>query len=176
MVYGFVKQSGGHARIDTEPGRGTAVHLFLPRAAGAAAVQDEPSAAAEPTGSETILVVEDDELVRANVESQLEALGYSVSTAADAQGALALLESGAPVDLLFTDVIMPGGMNGRQLAEAAQRRRPDLKVLFTSGYSRDLLMRDGKLDPSVQLLSKPYRRQDMARKVRAALHPAPPQG
>jgi CheY-like chemotaxis protein len=114
-------------------------------------------------------VVEDDALVRSQVSAQLESLGYAIQTVPDAVEALAALESGAPFDLLFTDVILPRGMNGRQLADEALKLRPSLKVLYTSGYSENAVVHHGRLDPGVLLLAKPYRKEDLARMIHRAL-------
>ncbi|MFW5681235.1 MAG: response regulator, partial [Pseudomonadota bacterium] len=170
MVYGFAKQSGGHARLYSEPGVGTAVRLYLPRDEAAGRTDAAPTdAALVPRGDEHVLVVEDDDLVRAHVQTQLRTLGYRVTTAADAPAALRLMEQTDDVDLLFTDVVMPGGMNGADLAREAQRRWPGLKVLFTSGYTENAIVHHGRLDAGVELLSKPYRRADLARKLRHVL-------
>ncbi len=173
MVYGFVRQSGGHVSIYSEVGRGTAVKLFFPRFRGASAAEtaqadQEPDARGH---GETVLAVEDDPMVRRFTVQQLEALGYRVVAAADAHEALALLRTEAHVDLLFTDVVMPGGMNGRQLADAARQLRPQLPVLYTSGYTDNAMVHQGQLEPDVQLLSKPWRRAELARKIRLALMP-----
>ena len=170
MVYGFVKQSGGHIKIYSEEGHGTTIKIYLPRAgeqAGAAAA--ERAAIALAGRHETILVVEDDALVRNYVATQLSGLGYTTLTAANAAEALAIIDGVKSFDLLFTDVIMPGRMNGRQLADEAVRRRPALKVLFTSGYTENAIVHHGRLDPGVLLLAKPYRKSDLARMVRVAL-------
>jgi PAS domain S-box-containing protein len=174
MVYGFIKQSGGHIKIDSEEGHGTTIRLYLPRAAGKAAPIVEAAAPAQQTGHERILVVEDDRLVRDHVLAQLQSLGYAVVPAANAAEALAILDRGLAPDLLFTDVVMPGGMNGRNLADQAKRRWPDLRVLFTSGYIETAIMDGGRLDPGVLLLAKPYRKGDLARMVRKALDIAVP--
>jgi CheY-like chemotaxis protein len=170
MVYGFVKQSGGHIKIYSEENKGTSIKMYLPRAAstgrGAAEVG---SMAHVKGGSETILLVEDDALVRNSVKAQLESLGYRVMAAAGAAEALSLIESGSSFDLLFTDVIMPGTMNGKQLADEVMRRRPKAAVLFTSGYTENAILHHGRLDPGVLLLAKPYRKADLARMVRIAL-------
>lgn len=169
MVYGFIRQSNGHVKIYSEPGQGTAVRIYLPRAAA-----DELAESAETLeenavgGTETILVVEDDAMVRAYVEGQLTALGYGVSCVANGPDALQALGR-AKFDLLFTDVVMPGGLNGRQLADEARRLHPDLPILFTSGYTENAIVHHGRLDRGVQLLNKPYRRADLAAKVRQAL-------
>ena len=170
MVYGFVKQSNGHIKISSEEGHGTTIRIYLPRAGdGAAAAADVRPALAIEGGTATILVVEDDPLVRHYVAAQLASLGYTALTATDSDEALARIDDGERFDLLLTDVIMPGGRNGRQLADEAARRRPSLKVLFTSGYSEDAIAHQGRLDPGVLLLAKPYRKADLARMVRRAL-------
>jgi len=170
MVYGFVKQSEGHIKIYSEEGQGTTIKIYLPRSTG----QSEQMAIAAPAtpvrgGHETILVVEDDMLVRGYVISQVKSLGYRTLPATNAAEALALIESDTSIDLLFTDVVMPGGMNGRQLADEARKRRPDLKVLFTSGYTENAIVHHGRLDPGVLLLAKPYRKQQLAQMIRIAL-------
>jgi CheY-like chemotaxis protein len=168
MVYGFVKQSGGHIRIYSEVGHGTTIRLYLPPARGP--VETAPAAApALPQGNETILVVEDDALVRNFVIAQLQSLGYRTIAAANGPAALTLIEDGKTFDLLFTDVIMPGGMTGRQLAEQASKRRPGVKVLYTSGYTDNAIVHQGRLDPGVLLLTKPYRKSQLANMVRRAL-------
>ena len=170
MVYGFIKQSGGHVTIDSRPGEGTAVRLYLPRAPETAAPVDPAPAASEVGGDETVLLVEDDELVRSAAVGHLARLGYDVIAASNGAQALEVLRTTRSVDLLFTDVVMPG-MSGRHLADEAKRLRPGLKVLFTSGYPEDAIVHQGRLDPGVQLLSKPYRRAALARSIRAALDP-----
>jgi len=170
MVYGFAKQSGGTIEVDSEEGRGTAIRLYLPRSAGRAATKAEPAhATGTPRGNETILVVEDDALVKGYVIAQLGSLGYRTLFASDGVAALALVDQGAKFDLLFTDVIMPGGMNGRQLAEAVLERRPGVKVLYTSGYTDNAIVHHGRLDPGVALLRKPYRKSHLAQKIRDVL-------
>jgi PAS domain S-box-containing protein len=176
MVYGFVKQSEGHARIYSEVGVGTVVRLYLPRSKEVVTAPSPPAAApvALPTGTETILLVEDDSLVRAYASAQLGALGYKVVTAENARQAIEAIERGCAPDLLFTDMIMPGGMNGRELAEQLLARQPMLKVLYTSGYAHGAV--EGALQgqhqgahPVRHLLGKPYRRRDLATKVREVL-------
>jgi signal transduction histidine kinase/CHASE3 domain sensor protein len=171
MVYGFVKQSRGHIKIYSEVGHGTTIKLYLPRANQTA---DALVAAAAPTagGSETILVVEDDALVRGFAIEQLHSLGYRTIAAADSGAALACVAKGVPFDLLFTDVIMPGGMTGRELATQILRSRPGTKVLYTSGYTEDAIVHHGRLDQGVLLLSKPYRKSALASMVRRAMESA----
>jgi PAS domain S-box-containing protein len=170
MVYGFAKQSGGTVEIDSEEGRGTVIRLYLPRSAGRGALKAEPvHAMGTPHGHEMILVVEDDALVRGYVIAQLGSLGYRTLVASDGASALALVDLGVEFDLLFTDMIMPGGMNGRELAEAILDRRRGAKVLYTSGYTDNAIARDGHFDPSVALLRKPYRTSQLAQKIREVL-------
>jgi CheY-like chemotaxis protein len=171
MVYGFVKQSDGHINISSEEGHGTTIRLYLPAATGCAEAV-VPEVAATPGAGETILVVEDDALVRGFVVAQLNSLGYRTFAVADGCSALEHLESGLPLDLLFTDVVMPGGMTGRQLADEVARRRPGTKVLYTSGYAENAVMHHGRLDQGAKLLAKPYRKSALARMVRLALRDA----
>jgi PAS domain S-box-containing protein len=170
VIYGFAKQSRGHLKIDSDVGQGTTVRLYLPRAAvaGTEAVA-APASAVYARGGEVILVVEDHADVRSYVVAQLRDLGYRVIEAEDGPQALKILGGDAPVDLLMTDMMMPGGMTGRQLAEAAKGLRPQLKLLFTSGHAVDGVVQDGGADPRVQFLAKPYTRPDLALKVRQAL-------
>uniref|UniRef100_UPI00396C46CD response regulator n=1 Tax=Paracoccus sp. TaxID=267 RepID=UPI00396C46CD len=169
MVYGFVKQSGGHVRVDSQLGQGTTIRLYLPRSLlPEDEVQDQrfgPVAG----GTETILVAEDDPGVRETVVDMLKDLGYHVLQAVDAQSALAVIDSGAQIDLLFTDVVMPGPMKSTDLARLAVERLPGLKILFTSGYAENAIVHAGRLDEGVELLSKPYGREDLARKLRHQL-------
>jgi CheY-like chemotaxis protein len=171
MVYGFVKQSGGHVRLSSDVGKGTVVRLYLPRSAVAGASVDGTRSArsALPHGEETILFVEDDPMVRQHTERQIVTLGYRVITAENAAAALAHVEKGCQPDLLFTDIVMPGGVNGRQLAQKLRRRWPTLRVLYTSGYARGTLDIDGEQVPSKYVLGKPYRRSDLANKLREVL-------
>ncbi|CCE04365.1 putative sensor histidine kinase with a CHASE3 and a response regulator receiver domain; peptide signal [Bradyrhizobium sp. STM 3843] len=171
MVYGFVKQSGGHIKIYSEEGRGTTIRMYLPPAKGGAEIK-ETLEAPIPGGSETILVVEDDRLVQDFVVTQLKMLGYKTLTASTGAEALAQVDDGARFDLLFTDVIMPGGINGKELAEEISRRRPKIKVLYTSGYTDNAMVEHGRLDQGALLLTKPYRRSDLAQMVRLALQGA----
>ncbi len=175
MVYGFAKQTGGTVAIESEEGRGTVMRLFLPRSAGEAPARTGPvQAPVAARGHETILVVEDDPLVQGYVIAQLGSLGYRTLTASDGATALALVEQGASFDLLFTDIIMPGGMNGRELAEAVRLRQPGVRVLYTSGYTDDAIVHEGHLDPGVALLRKPYRKSDLSQKIREILAGEPP--
>jgi PAS domain S-box-containing protein len=169
MVYGFVKQSAGHIQIYSEEGHGTTIKIYLPPGTGFLSDSDAAFAPTIQGGDETILVVEDDRLVRDYVLTQLHSLGYVTLQAANGTEALAIVEAGHEFDLLFTDVIMPGAMNGRQLADEVARRRPGSKVLFTSGYTENAIIHHGRLDSGVMLLAKPYRKSDMAGMIRAAL-------
>jgi CheY-like chemotaxis protein len=168
MVYGFVKQSGGHLKIYSELGHGTTVRLYLPRAGqpGEAPAREEEKIE-HPKGRETILVVEDEARLRAVATRILRDLGYTVLEAKNGPEALALLDDGQSVDLLFTDIVMPDGMNGRDLARAARERRQALKVLLTSGYSETFVRNGGEAYPP--LLSKPYRKEQLARRIREIL-------
>jgi PAS domain S-box-containing protein len=170
MVFGFVKQSNGHIKIYSEEGHGTTVKIYLPRATGLA---DTPVEAVAPSsiqrGDEMILVVEDDKLVRRYVLTQIESLGYRTLEAGNAAEALEIIDRNDNIDLLFTDVIMPGLLNGRQLVDAALRQRPGLKTLFTSGYTENAIVHHGRLDTGVLLLAKPYRKSELARMIRLAL-------
>ncbi len=170
QVYGFVKQSGGHVKIDSEEGSGTRVKIYLPRLDAEDAAMPEPAAkVARGSGREVILAVEDDPDVRAHTTGALRELGYQVLEAGNGRMALDILESRPDVALVFTDVGLPGGMNGRQLAEAARRLRPQLKVLFTTGYARDAIVHDGRLDAGVQLLAKPFSFAGLSQKLREML-------
>jgi CheY-like chemotaxis protein len=168
MVYGFQSQSAGHIKIYSEEGHGTTIRMYLPPGTGAA-VAAEPLVPAVQGGQETILVVEDDKLVRDYVLTQLHSLGYVTLDAGNAAEALALVEAGRRFDLLFTDIIMPGVMNGRQLADEIEKRRPGAKVLYTSGYTESAIIHHGRLDTGVLLLAKPYRKSDLAGMIRKAL-------
>jgi signal transduction histidine kinase/CheY-like chemotaxis protein len=170
MVYGFVKQSKGHITIQSEKGRGTTILICIPQAGTEAAPLAKvraPELAQQ--GHETILVVEDDPLVRSYVLTQIRSLGYRTLAASNGPAALSVLRGSEPIDLLFTDVIMPGSINGRELSIEAQKLRPGLKVLFTSGYTENAIDHDGRLVQGVQLLKKPYRRSDLAGALRIAL-------
>jgi CheY-like chemotaxis protein len=172
MVYGFIKQSGGHMRIQSQPGQGTSVRLYLPRHHGSVAANDAQDVAPTPSrgGAETILLCEDDDNVRAYSFEVLRDLGYDVIAASDGPASLAALEAAdRPVDLLFTDVVLPGGMTGADLGRAARQRWPGLKILFTTGYDRDAIVHHGRLDAGVDLLTKPFGYADLAAKIRDVL-------
>jgi CheY-like chemotaxis protein len=169
MVYGFVKQSDGHIKIYSEEGHGTTVRIYLPQAMSVAPPAELVSTPSIEGGHETILVVEDDHLVRTFVVGQIQSLGYATLEAVDAAAALTIINSPQRIDLLFTDMVMPGSMSGRQLADAARQRRAALKILFTSGYTEDTVIHSGRLDADVMLLAKPYRKADLARMIRTAL-------
>jgi len=170
MVFGFVKQSGGHIKIYSEEGHGTSVKIYLPRATGLQQTPAEAKVSANiEGGNEMVLVVEDDMLVRRYVMTQIQSLGYSTLEAANASDALRFIDEVPGIDLLFTDVIMPGIMNGRQLVDEALKRRPGLKTLFTSGYTENAIVHHGRLDSGVLLLAKPYRKSELARMIRLAL-------
>jgi len=169
MVYGFVKQSGGHVKIYSEPGHGTTVKLYLPRSTQSedriVDIENEDLRG----GDETVLVVEDDDAVRDTVVSMLSDLGYRVLKARDAASALSIIESGIAIDVLFTDVVMPGSLRSPELARKAVERQPGIAVLFTSGYTENAIVHGGRLDEGVELLSKPYTRDQLARRIRHVL-------
>lgn len=170
MVYGFVKQSRGHIRVYSEPGEGTSFKLYFPQAQAKDEMDPFERESREVAGGkETVLVVEDNDLVREHVTAQLSDFGYRVLSAPAGLEAMTILNQTPHVDLLFTDVVMPGGMGGRALADAARLIKPDLKVLFTSGYTENSIVHNGRLDPGVDLLTKPYRREQLAAKVRKVL-------
>jgi CheY-like chemotaxis protein len=171
QVYGFIKQSGGHVKIYSELGAGTTIKLYLPRHVLAENVGRAPTAVGSvPRGNgETILVVEDDPDVRSFTIELLQELGYQTIDAPDGAAALRLLETRGDVRMLFTDVGLPHGMNGRQLANEAQRRRTGLKVLFTSGYARNAIVHHGRLDPGVELITKPFTYSGLGVKIRRIL-------
>jgi PAS domain S-box-containing protein len=174
QVFGFVKQSGGHVKIYSELGEGTTVKIYLPRLSQADSTFPVQglSTPADAKG-ERILVVEDNEDTRVFTAEMLRGLGYRVAEAPDAASALRLLDGETAIDLLFTDVALPGGMNGRQLADEACKRRPGLRVLYTTGYARNAIIHHGRLDPGVQLLTKPFTQLELARRVRQTLDAVP---
>jgi CheY-like chemotaxis protein len=174
MVYGFVKQSQGHVKIYSEPGEGTSVKLYLPKADQ----ESEPSnqeaiLIADLHGSEVVLLVEDNAPVREFARTQLLHLGYQVLEAANGKDALPILREHPEIELLFTDVVMSGGLNGRELALEARKLHPALKVLFCSGYAESAILYVGLLDEHVQLLNKPYSRLQLAKRIRGMLTASP---
>lgn len=169
MVYGFVKQSGGHIKVYSEAGQGTTIKLYLPRSTQSEDVPVEQDAGTITGGNETILVAEDDDAVRDTVVALLSDLGYRVLKARDAQSALTIIESGIPIELLFTDVVMPGSLKSPEVARKARERMPHLAVLFTSGYTENSIVHGGRLDEGVDLLTKPYTREALAKKLRQVL-------
>ena len=169
QVYGFVKQSGGHVKIYSETGHGTTIKLYLPRSRKPLEVDAPALSASGAGGGETILIVEDDDGVRAAVADMISELGYRVASADGAEKAIAFLEHNRNIALLFSDVVMPGPIGARELARRARELAPDIKVLFTSGYTQNAIVHNGKLDDDVVLLSKPYRKDELARKLRALL-------
>jgi CheY-like chemotaxis protein len=169
MVHGFVKQSGGHIEIYSEVGHGTTVKLYLPRAEADEHVAQEGPRLAATRGDARILVVEDDEQVRETAVALLQDLGYGVLAAADATVALAMVESGAAIDLIFTDIVMPGELRSVEMVERVRAILPGVAVLFTSGYTRNAVVHGGRLDPGVELLMKPYTREGLGVKVAEVL-------
>jgi len=169
MVWGFVKQSGGHVKIYSELGQGTTIKVYLPREMRAEEHASQPFDKAIHGGRERILIVEDDEQVRQAVVEMMTQLGYHTATAEDGEQALAVLHRGTPIDLLFTDVVIPGSVGSRELARRAQALLPALRVVYTSGYTENAVIHHGRLDPGVELLSKPYSIEGLARKLRAVL-------
>jgi CheY-like chemotaxis protein len=169
MIHGFAKQSRGHVKIYSEPGHGTTVKLYLPRSQRAAVEESQPPAVL-PRGDATILVVEDDTDVRRVAVAQLTDLGYRVLDAADAEAGLKVFTERSDIDLLLTDVVLPGRLRGRDLADLVRRASPRTQILFMSGYTENAIVHDGKLDEGTLLLSKPFRREDLAKKVALALN------
>jgi CheY-like chemotaxis protein len=170
QVFGFVKQSGGHVKIYSEPGEGTTVKIYLKRHFGDEQTQPVQQGAvdADRKPTETVLVVEDDERVRTGTVDALRELGYAVVHAGTAAEALTKLDEHPKVALLFTDIVMPV-MNGRKLAEEALARRPELKVLFTTGFTKNAVVHNGVLDPGVNFIAKPFTLDQLAAKVREVL-------
>ncbi len=170
MVYGFARQSGGQVRIYSEVGEGTTVCIYLPRHHGHLEPEAAPSSHRDEVASalhETILVVDDEPTIRMLVSEVLEELGYVALEAIDGPSALAIVQSGRRIDLLVTDVGLPGGLNGRQLADAARASRPDLKVLFITGYADNAAVGRGQLDRDMQILTKPFTVDDLSRRIKA---------
>jgi CheY-like chemotaxis protein len=172
QVYGFVRQSAGHVKIYSELGEGTTLKIYLPRYAGDDVHHEASQRGSESNdaiGAETILVAEDDEALRSFTIEILGELGYRVLDAANGPKALEIIDRDEDIDLLFTDVVMRGGINGRELANEAKRRRPKLKVLFTTGYTRNAIIHHGRLDPGVNLIGKPYTVTELGARIRALL-------
>ena len=173
MVHGFVKQSGGHIKIYSEWGRGTTVRMYLPRSNLREDNSGTVTTDAVTGGTEVILLVEDDDTVRATAADMLTDLGYRVLEARDGDAAIATIESGATIDLLFTDVVVPGAFGASELARRAQDRLPGLQILFTAGYTDNAIIHGGRLEQDVQLLSKPFTQDGLARKLRKVLTARP---
>jgi CheY-like chemotaxis protein len=172
MIYGFARQSGGQARILSEVGVGTTVSLYLPRYVGEAEVSEAAAAMAHvphAKNGETVLVVDDEPTVRKLVSEVLEELGYLAIEVGDGKAAVEVLESDVRLDLLVTDVGLPGGMNGRQIADAARVVRPDLKVLFITGYDETAALGAGYLAPGMRVLTKPFGLEELAGRIRLLL-------
>jgi CheY-like chemotaxis protein len=171
MVYGFVKQSGGHVDLESQPGKGTRVRMLLPatRLASQTALAGEQSSEVPRGSGETILVVEDDQELRRVAFEMLNDLGYRVLTAEDGASALAIVAGEERIDVLFSDMVLPRGMNGAELARRARVRRPDLKIVLTSGYSEEALLRQGAIRQGQQIVGKPYRLAQVAQALRSIL-------
>jgi CheY-like chemotaxis protein len=172
MVYGFAGQSGGTVRIYSELGRGTMVCIYLPRHRGEAQTSEDPQIIEETpraSGTETVLLVDDEPLIRMLAVEALEELGYTVIEADEGASALKILNSERHIDLLITDVGLPGGLNGRQVADAARTARPDLKVLFITGYAENAVLNHGHLDEGMHVLTKPFQMDEFGRKVKALI-------
>jgi CheY-like chemotaxis protein len=175
MIYGFARQSNGQVRIYSEAGDGTMVCLYLPRFVGEADSPDvsgEPSSVPRADQGETVLVVDDEPTVRMLVSEILEDLGYTAIEASDGPAGLKVLQSDVRIDLLITDVGLPGGMNGRQVADAARLARPDMKVLFMTGYAENAVLSHGHLDPGMHVLTKPFTMEGLATRIRDLLSTA----
>jgi len=175
MIYGFARQSNGQARIYSEVGEGTTVKIYLPRHMGKAAGEEDQEAKVplpRAEAGETVLVVDDEPTVRMLIGDTLNELGYTGIEAADAASGLKVLESDAKIDLLITDVGLPGGMNGKDMAEQARAKRPDLKVLFITGYAQNAAISNGKLDPGMHVLSKPFAMEKLASRIRQIIEEA----
>jgi CheY-like chemotaxis protein len=169
MIYGFTRQSGGQTRIYSELGQGSMVCLYLPRHVGKAAGVDtpipEPTLTHQARQGETVLIIDDEPTVRMLVTDVLEGLGYGALEASDGNAGLKILDSEARIDLLITDVGLPGGMNGRQVADAARARRPGLKILFITGYAENAVLSHGHLEPGMHVLTKPFSMDAMSQRI-----------
>ncbi len=173
MIYGFARQSDGHVKIESKPGMGTTINLYLPRHAGEAETQGalEQGAEVQPSGvGQTVLVVEDEALVRLLIVDVLDELGYKAVEASDGPSGLRILQSPQRVDLLITDIGLPG-LNGRQVADAARLLRPDLKVLFMTGYAENAAITKGILSPGMQMITKPFAMDALTKRIRELLQP-----
>jgi CheY-like chemotaxis protein len=172
MIYGFVQQSGGYVLLSSEEGRGTTVSIYLPRHFGTAIGREALNAAAKPTHAEagaTVLLVEDELALRMVIVEVLSDLGYTVLEAGNSQSGLQIVESDARIDLLLTDVGLPGGMNGRQLADAARKRRPDLKVLFLTGYAESIAAGNDGMEQGMEIMTKPFALEQLVAKVKGMI-------
>jgi CheY-like chemotaxis protein len=170
MVYGFVRQSGGHVYVSSDPGSGTTMSLYLPRYTGAVPEQDIAGPPSTASGQgETVLLIEDEHALRDILEEILHDAGYLVLTAQDGPAGLQVLNSDARVDLLITDVGLPGGLNGRQVADAARIQRPSLKVLFVTGYADTAAVGNGRMDSGMEVMTKPFEIGVFASRVRALI-------
>jgi CheY-like chemotaxis protein len=167
MIHGFLRQSGGQIRVYSEDGQGTTMCLYLPRHVGALDDEEiEHSSAIRETGAgETVLVIDDEPTVRMLIVEVLVEAGYAALEAEDGPSGLKILDSGVRVDLLITDVGLPGGMNGRQVADAARASRPDLKILFVTGYAENAAVGNGHLEPGMEVITKPFVMADLADKI-----------
>jgi CheY-like chemotaxis protein len=169
MVFGFIKQSRGHIKVYSEVGEGTTVRLYMPRATPYAATEPALSSEPEIRSHVKILLVEDDDLVRGHILSQLRTLGYTVVEARNGREAIEAVRQISDIDLLFTDIVMPGGMSGKEVAAEVHKLRPAIRVLFTSGYTQNAIVHAGRLDPGVNFISKPFRQVDLERKINQIL-------
>jgi len=172
MIYGFVQQSGGYVLLSSEEGRGTTVSIYLPRHFGTAIAREGLNAAAKPTHAEAgaaVLLVEDELALRMVIIEVLSDLGYTVLEAGNSQSGLQIVESSARIDLLLTDVGLPGGMNGRQLADAARKRRPDLKVLFLTGYAESVVAGNDGMEQGMEIMTKPFALDKLVAKVKGMI-------
>ena len=172
MIYGFVQQSGGYVLLSSEEGRGTTVSIYLPRHFGTVIGREGTNNAAKPTHAEAgavVLLVEDELALRMVIVEVLSDLGYTVLEAGNSQSGLQIVESGARIDLLLTDVGLPGGMNGRQLADAARKRRPDLKVLFLTGYAESVAAGTDGMEQGMEIMTKPFALEQLVAKVKGMI-------
>jgi CheY-like chemotaxis protein len=169
MVYGFVKQTGGEIKIESEIGKGTTIRLLFPKCSETTAATDGTPDPSPPTGTETILVVEDDDKLRATTVGVLRDLGYEILQASDGPSAVAILKTAPSIDLLFADLILSGSVSGQRLADIARELHPWIKILYTSGYTERAMRSGAQNEPTSALLSKPYQIADLAAKVRSVL-------